>query len=112
MSEAPYSPSELGPVSEDVAEVKFDLRASSELLKAMGHKDRLHILLLLAKGERTVAELEQAMGIRQPAVSQLLQRLRGEGLVIARRTGKSIHYGLDEKAVRPVVELLSAHFGR
>src|SRR5689334_16956678 len=54
-SEPPPGPSSGTPPGPPAA--GFDLKASSELLKAMGHKDRLQILMLLAQGERTVAEL-------------------------------------------------------
>jgi DNA-binding transcriptional ArsR family regulator len=80
-------------------------RKASDFLKAISHEDRLLILCLLIDGERTVNELEQILKLRQAAVSQQLARLRADGLVEARRNGKSVHYSL----ARPdVVEIISA----
>ncbi len=87
-----------------------DMRASATeaaaLLKALSHENRLMILCLLAEGEKAVTELEQALGMRQPAVSQQLARLRAEGLVQARRQGKAIYYSIASDEARQVLELL------
>lgn len=89
-----------------------DMRASAAeaaaLLKALSHENRLMILCLLAEGEKAVTELEQALGMRQPAVSQQLARLRGEGLVEACRQGKAIFYSIASEEARQVIELLYA----
>ncbi len=80
-------------------------RHATDFLKAISHENRLLILCLLIDGERTVNELEQILKLRQAAVSQQLARLREDGLVKARRNGKSVHYSL----ARPdVVEIISA----
>ncbi len=64
------------------------------------------LLCLLSEGEKTVSELEAALGLRQPAISQQLARLRAERLVAGRRNGKSIHYSLASEEARCVMELL------
>lgn len=80
-------------------------RKASDFLKALSHENRLLILCLLVDGEKTVNELEQALKLRQSAVSQQLARLRADDLVEARRNGKSVHYSI----ARPeVVEIISA----
>ena len=38
-----------------------------------------------------MSELETILGLRQPSMSQQLARLRAEGLVGARRNGKSVY---------------------
>ena len=60
-------------------------RKASELLKALSHEGRLLILCLLAEGEKSVSELEDAMKLPQAAVSQQLARLRFDRLVNTRR---------------------------
>ena len=78
--------------------------AAAGFLKALAHEGRLMILCHLAGGEKSVTELEELLGVRQAAVSQQLARLRIEGLVSARRDGKSIHYSiLDDKVERTVL---------
>ncbi|MEE9221215.1 MAG: transcriptional regulator, partial [candidate division NC10 bacterium] len=46
------------------------------------------------------------LGLRQPAISQQLARLRAEDLVAHRRQGKSIYYSLASEEARRMMELL------
>ena len=64
------------------------------------------MLCLLSEGEKSVSELEGALGLRQPAISQQLARLRAEELVAARRAGKSIYYSLASERARRMMVLL------
>jgi DNA-binding transcriptional ArsR family regulator len=75
-------------------------------LKLLANANRLQIVGLLAQGERTVAEIEAALGIRQPSLSQQLGVLREGGLIRAERQAKTVVYALDEAALAPVVQLL------
>jgi DNA-binding transcriptional ArsR family regulator len=85
-------------------------REASEFLKALAHEARLMILCLLIDGEKSVTEIEQALSLRQPAVSQQLARLRADDLVEARRDGKNIYYSLARTEVREVIEALHRAF--
>ena len=89
-----------------LAEMADSARAASRFLKALANHNRLLLLCLLSEGERTVSELEATLGLRQPAISQQLARLRGEGLIAGRRDGKSIHYRLASDEARQVMLLL------
>ena len=80
--------------------------AASRLLKALSNETRLLILWLLAEGEKSVSELERALGLRQPAISQQLARLRAERLVAQRRQGKSVYYSLASEEARRAITLL------
>ena len=53
---------------------------------------------MLAEGEKSVTEIERALDLRQPTVSQQLARLRADGLVATRRDGKAIYYSLASEA--------------
>jgi DNA-binding transcriptional ArsR family regulator len=81
-------------------------RETSDFLKALAHESRLMILCNLIDGEKSVGELEAYLSLRQSAVSQQLARLRLEGLVSARRDGKTIHYSLADDKVRAVIGVL------
>ena len=85
---------------------------ASEFLKALSHEARLVILCLLVEGEKSVAEIEQMLSLRQPAVSQQLARLRADNLVETRRDGKNIYYTLARPEVREIIEALHAAFCR
>ena len=58
------------------------------------------ILCDLLHGEKSVGELEALLARRQSAVSQQLARLRLEGLVSARRDGKTIYYSIASDKAR------------
>ncbi len=88
----------------------LNARAASSFLKALAHEGRLVILCHLIEGEKSVGELELLLGVRQAAVSQQLARLRHEGLVKSRRSGKAIHYSIGEPRVRLLLETLHALF--
>jgi DNA-binding transcriptional ArsR family regulator len=81
-------------------------REATEFLKALAHESRLMILCDLLEGEKTVSELEAFLSLRQSTVSQQLARLRLEGLVWARRDGKTIYYSIKNDKVRAVIRAL------
>jgi DNA-binding transcriptional ArsR family regulator len=87
-------------------------REASDFLKALSHEARLVILCLLVEGEKSVAELENMLSLRQPAVSQQLARLRADDLVEARRDGKNIYYSLARPEVRDIIQALHTAFCR
>lgn len=75
-------------------------------LKTLAHEGRLMILCHLGTGERSVGELEALLQMRQAAVSQMLARLRDEGLVTTRREGKTIYYSLLDEKTEQMISLL------
>ena len=79
---------------------------AAELMKALSSEKRLMILCQLAEVEKTVGRLAADLGLRQAAVSQQLALLRKDGLVAARRDGRSIHYRLAGGEGRAVIALL------
>ena len=93
-------------------EPKKEEPKASDFLKALSHEARLVILCLLVEGEKSVAEIEQMLSLRQPAVSQQLARLRADDLVEARRDGKNIYYSLARPEVREIIEALHSAFCR
>lgn len=90
----------------NISELRPQASDAAALLKAMSNPRRLMILCHLIEGERSVAELEQLVGLRQSALSQHLAKLRGHGLVSTRREGQSIHYALASNGAREVIEVL------
>jgi len=79
---------------------------ASRFLKAVSHEGRLMILCYLASGEKSVTDLETLLSSRQAAVSQQLARLRSEGLVFARRDGKTIYYRLADKRATRILDVV------
>ena len=70
----------------------FELQAA--LCAALADPTRLEILHLLRDGERTVADLMAALGMRQNNVSQHLAYLRRVGAVAGERRGTYVYYRL------------------
>ena len=58
-----------------------------EFFKAMAHESRLKLVGLLAQRERSVQELAELTGLKEPTVSHHLGVLKGIGLVTARAEG-------------------------
>lgn len=75
-------------------------------LKVLANEDRLLLLCQLSQGEMCVGDLELALGIHQPTLSQQLGVLRNEGVVNTRRDGKRISYSLADPKLLQVLELL------
>ena len=80
------------------------------LLKVLSNPDRLMILCQLTQGEMRVGELEEALGIVQPTLSQQLTVLRDEELVSTRREGKNIYYQLSSVQALALMKVLYEQF--
>jgi len=78
----------------------------SELLKLLGHRDRLLLLCELKRGEASVGELARRLGIKQSPLSQHLARMRHRGVVVARREAQTVYYRLQDGKVAEVVSVL------
>ena len=88
----------------------------AELLKAMAHPTRLQILNMLRQGEICVCHIENALGKRQPYISQQLMVLRDAGAVESRKDGLQVYYRISDPRVlsparcRPGRSLMLATF--
>lgn len=83
---------------------------AADFLKALANENRLLILCHLSEGEMSVTELEEALGLRQPTLSQQLARLRADELVQTRRDGKTIYYSLGDDNVGRMLEMMYSLF--
>lgn len=83
---------------------------AASFLKSLSHEQRLMILCHLCSGEKSVGELMEHLGLRQAATSQMLARLREDGLVQNRRDGKMIFYRLASGETAEVIGLLHRLF--
>jgi DNA-binding transcriptional ArsR family regulator len=88
------------------ADVLQDSAATFGLLSATV---RLHIMWLLASGERDVGTLATETGQTVATVSQHLGKLKLAGLVRARREGKRQVYLADDPQVVDIVQLAVGH---
>lgn len=75
-------------------------------LKALGNPERLLLLCQMSQGELSVGELEEALDIHQPTLSQQLGVLRREGVVQTRRDGKKIFYSVADERLLALLRTL------
>jgi len=90
--------------------LKTSASDATRYLKALANQNRLLILCHLVDGEKSVGELERAIGLRQPTLSQQLARLRSGNLVRTRRDAKSIYYSIADADIRAVLQVLYGKF--
>jgi rhodanese-related sulfurtransferase len=69
------------------------------MAKAMGNGRRAELIDVLAQGERSVEDLAAELGQSVANTSQHLRHLAQAGLVIGRRQGSNVIYGLTAPAV-------------
>jgi len=73
--------------------------------KALAHPVRIRILELLVRGERSVQELQDALGVEQPVVSQQLGVLRANQIVVGRNVGVSVRYAVRDPLVADLLSV-------
>lgn len=83
----------------------FKLKA--ELCKTLSDPNRLIIIDFLRKGEKSVGELAQIIGIAQSSVSRHLAILRERGVIQPRREGNNIFYSLTDLKIGEACDLVS-----
>jgi ArsR family transcriptional regulator len=81
-----------------------------KLMKVLANRDRMMLLCEIAQGEKCVSELEIALDLHQPTLSQQLTVLRKEKLVKTRREGKQIYYTLSSQVAVAVMSVLYKHY--
>jgi DNA-binding transcriptional ArsR family regulator len=77
----------------------------AEFFKALAHPIRIRVLEILVRGDRSVHELQEALGLDQPTVSQQLAVLRGKNIVEARKEGTAVRYSVRDATVRDLLDV-------
>jgi ArsR family transcriptional regulator len=77
----------------------------ADFFHALAHPIRIQILEVLGTGERSVQELQQALGLEQPIVSQQLAILRSKNIVTPRKLGATVRYALSDPLVTKLLSL-------
>ena len=62
--------------------------------KLLSDPTRVRIFLLLERHELTVAELQEILGMGQSRISAHLAQMKGSGILVNRRAGKNVYYGV------------------
>jgi ArsR family transcriptional regulator len=81
-----------------------------EAFKALAHLSRLQVFFVLVKARRemSVGEIQEAVEIPGPTLSHNLDILRRAGLVESRKEERYIYYSVQRERVTTLVRLLTA----
>jgi len=77
----------------------------AQFFRALAHPTRIRMLEILMRGGRTVQELQEALALGQPIVSQQLAVLRNQGIVAAHKQGLSVRYTLRDPLVGTLLDV-------
>ena len=77
----------------------------ARFFRALANPTRIRILEVLARGARTVQELQEALTLEQPIVSQQLAVLRNQDIITAQKQGLSVRYALRDPLVGELLEV-------
>jgi len=77
----------------------------AQFFRALAHPVRIKILEILVRGDRAVQELQEALDLDQPTVSQQLAVLRNQGIVTSQKQGLSVRYALRDPAIGELLEV-------
>jgi DNA-binding transcriptional ArsR family regulator len=77
----------------------------AQFFRALAHPTRIRMLEILVRSGRTVQELQEALTLDQPIVSQQLAVLRNQGIVTAQKEGLSVRYTLRDPLVGELLDL-------
>ncbi|GEA14107.1 transcriptional regulator [Moorella sp. E308F] len=80
------------------------LKEWEKAFKALGQHLRLRIIALLAEQELCVCELEEILGITQPAISQHLRVLKEADLVWEEKVSQWVFYHLNKEKLAAVLQ--------
>src|SRR4051794_35934930 len=80
-------------------------QAKAEFFRILGHPARVRTLELLRDGERTVGDLQSALGLDSSGTSQHLGVLRRHGVLESRRDGTSVYYRIKDPRTLQLLEV-------
>ncbi len=73
--------------------------------KALAHPVRIRILERLVRRDQSVQELQLALGIGQPGLSQQLGILRANNIVVGRKAGVSVRYAVRDPLIGNLLDV-------
>lgn len=83
-----------------------ELLEKAELLKVLGHPERLTIILLTLDREMCVKDLVEILGISQPKVSQHVGLMKELGILSFRKEGTKVLYRTTSEVVKKIIDVL------
>lgn len=85
---------------------KGELLKKAEILRVLGHPERLAIVILTLDREMCVKELVEVLKISQPKVSQHVGLMKELGILSFRKEGTKVLYKTTDKTVTEIIKIL------
>lgn len=82
----------------------------ADFMRLFSTPSRLMLMSHIALKERSVSEIQDDLGFRQPALSQQLGELRQAGVVKTRRESRQVYYSISDARVVIVMEMVMRMF--
>jgi ArsR family transcriptional regulator len=82
----------------------------AQFFRALAHPTRIRMVELLVQRGHTVQELQDALTLNQPIVSQQLAVLRSQGIVSGQKEGPSVRYTLRDPLVADLLDVARCIF--
>jgi DNA-binding transcriptional ArsR family regulator len=84
----------------------YTVETLAKIMKSISHPIRLKILCLLLDGEQTVGQIHARIPTSYANVSQHLQRLQNQGMVVTDKQSNFVHYSLAAPSIREMIGTL------
>jgi DNA-binding transcriptional ArsR family regulator len=84
----------------------------AQFFQALANPVRIRLLERLVQGEARVQDLQRALALDQPIVSQQLARLRASGIVVSRKEGATIYYAVADPMVGELLRVAKSILNR
>jgi len=94
-------------MTEDIKTLRPKAKFMAELLRSISNENRLLTLCYLLEQERTVSDITRFLDISQPAASQMLLKMKQEGIVSSRQEAQKVLYSVQNKDILEVFHTLS-----
>ena len=91
--------------------LESDFVALSDFYKMLADPTRCKILFALLKSEMCVCDLSKLLDMTKSAVSHQLAKMRTNGVVKCRRSGKEVYYSLDDDHIAEIFTVTMEHVG-
>jgi len=85
--------------------ITSEMKMKAEIIKVLGHPERIAILMLLSDGEKCVKELKEELGISQPKVSQHVGIMKELGILNFRKEGTKVLYSIGDERVKKLLDI-------
>ena len=92
------------------AQMADNVGQATSTMKALSNETRIMLMCLLMDGEKSVNEMAQALGMRLPAISQHLSKMRASGLVTSRKEAQTVYYKAKDGVGHAIVGTLCQYY--